>query len=380
MPASFRSLLCRVLVFAPLSYAFPAHAAVDAAAVGKALAEAVGATGRATFTFDGATATGDGVTLSGVKLSTNRNGYTITAPTVVLANVVMKDGGGFAADTVTFDGGSASAKGNTATWQKATLSGVVVPSAEEARTGGRTALFGNLDIATASISGQDFVAPIAIDKVALTLTGQPSGTTLAVAGKASGVHLPTTLLSHSFLGAIIHQLDYQEFVAEIALDAVLDASDSTAVLNTLSLDAIGAGKVTASGKASGISLAALANPDTFGDAKAAARFNALTVRIDNSGLVERILDLEAKMLGYTADEVRAAWTDGALPIALSVVKDERFRTQMQTAVTAFLADPKSLTLTFAPAEPVPVGQLARTAIRAPTTLPDLLTASVQANN
>jgi hypothetical protein len=380
MPASFRSFLFGVLALAPLSLAAPAHAAVDAAAVGKALADAVGATGRATLTFDGAQATGDGVTLSGVKLSTNRNGYTITAPAVVLSNVAMRDGGGFTADRMTFDGGSATAKGDTAAWKTATLAGVVVPSAEAAKSGGSAPLFGSVDIQTIAVSGPDFVAPVAIDRATLALASPASGTTLAVTGKASGVHLPTALLSRSFLGAIIHQLDYQEFVADVTLDAVLDASDNTAQLNTLSLDAIGAGKITASGKASGISLAALANPETFGDAKAAARFNALTVRLDNAGFVQRVLDLEAKMLGYTADEVRSAWTDGALPIALSVVKDERFRNQMLAAVTAFLADPKSLTLTFQPAEPVPVGQLARTAAKAPATLPDLLTASVQANN
>jgi hypothetical protein len=71
---------------------------------------------------------------------------------------------------------------------------------------------------------------------------------------------------------------------------------------------------------------------------------------------------------------------GALPFALSFVDNETFRTQFLAAAGAFLEDPRSFTVTVSPAEPVPLGQLMRTALRTPLELPDLLTANVAAND
>jgi hypothetical protein len=106
----------------------------------------------------------------------------------------------------------------------------------------------------------------------------------------------------------------------------------------------------------------------------------MTVRLDNAGFVERMLDMQAQMLGGTRDDVRSQLVDGALPFALSFVKNVAFRDQFQAAVQTFLQDPHSLTITFAPAKPVPLGEVMRTAARSPTALPDLLSPSVEANN
>jgi hypothetical protein len=106
----------------------------------------------------------------------------------------------------------------------------------------------------------------------------------------------------------------------------------------------------------------------------------MTVRIENAGFVERMLDMQAQMLGGTRDDVRSQLVDGALPFALSFVENEAFRTEALVALSAFLADPRSLTITFAPAEPVPLGQAIRTAARRPGALPDLLAPRMQANN
>ncbi|MEX2319406.1 MAG: hypothetical protein WD626_06100, partial [Bauldia sp.] len=71
--------------------------------------------------------------------------------------------------------------------------------------------------------------------------------------------------------------------------------------------------------------------------------------------------------------------DGALPFALSFVKNEDFRAEFRAAIADFLADPRSLTIVVEPPEPLPLGQVARTVLRSPMALPDLLDPSVEVN-
>jgi hypothetical protein len=70
---------------------------------------------------------------------------------------------------------------------------------------------------------------------------------------------------------------------------------------------------------------------------------------------------------------------GALPFLLSVVGNQSFQDRIATAATAFLKDPKSLTITAAPGNPVSVMQIFGAASTAPQTLPDVLSVDIQAN-
>ena len=376
---SVRSLACGLLFgFAVLSA--PAFAAVDPDRIGAALVAAIAATGEATLTFGSAAASADGVTLSDVKIATARNGYTAAVPTLAISGVVERPEGGFTATGMRFDGGTATLLGNTVTWKTGTLQAVIVPSEAEAKARARLSVFRQLALAGLTMTGPTLPAPIVADTATLDLGDVAASATTAVQGKASGVHLPTSLLSNSFLGAIVSQLDYKEFVAEITLDALHNSATDSIVLNTATLDAAGAGKISLSGKASGISVKGMADPDKSKEARASARLDNAVLRVDNAGFVDRVLELQGSMLGMSREDVSAAWVDGVLPVALSVVKNEAFRTQFLSAIRTFLQEPKSLTFTVAPAGPLPLGQVARTAARSPTALPDLLAPTVEANN
>jgi hypothetical protein len=372
-----RSLACS-LVLALAAPAAPAFADLDAGKVGSALAAAMAATGRASVTFDGATAAGDVVTLSGVKITTLRSGYTATVPALVMSGVAERADGGYTVARATFDGGTATVIGDTVTWQAGALEAGVIPSEAEVKSDAPISIFRQMSVAGVTISGPSLPAPITADKATATL-GDAASPQTTFEGTATGVHLPTSLLSSTFIGALVAQLDYKEFVADVTIDAVHDSAANTFTLTSATLDAIGAGKITVSGKASGIAFKDLIDRDTSKAARANARFETATLRLDNLGFVDRLLDLQAAMLGYSRDDVRSAWVDGAFPIALSVVKNEAFRTQFLAEIDKFLKDPKSLTFVFTPPEPVPLGQVMRTAARSPAALPDLLTPTVEAN-
>ncbi len=371
-----RSLACSLTLSLALSVT-PARADVEAGKVGTALAAAIAATGRAKLTYDNAAAAGDVVTLSGVKLTTLRNGYTATVPAIVLSGVSERPAGGYAIARASFDGGSATFGGASVSWQAGALEGGIIPAEAEVKGDAPLGVFRKVAMANLTLSGPK-VGPVTIEHATAELGDVAAGPQVAFKGTATGVHLPTSLLSTTFIGALVAQLDYKEFVADVTIDAMHDSSANTFELSSATLDAVGAGKITATAKASGIAFKDLIDPETSKEARAGARFETATLRFDNEGFVDRLLDLQASMLGYSRDDVRAAWVDGAFPIALSVVKNEAFRNQFLAAIDAFLKEPKSLTFVFAPPAPVPLGQAMR-ALRSPATLPDLLAPTVEAN-
>jgi hypothetical protein len=258
---------------------------------------------------------------------------------------------------------------------------VIVPSADEVKARAKVRPFARLNASGITLGGDSVAAPVAVGTVVVDVGPLVDDTPSNILVKATGVKLPTALIGNSMAGAIVAMLDYDTVDANITMDSAYDTKADTVTVHLLSVDAAGIGKLTVTGKASGLSLKGLTGDAAKSkEARAAARLDGLTIRIDNAGVVERMLDMQAQLLGGSRDDVRSQLVDGALPFALSFVKNAAFRDQFQSAVTTFLNDPKSLTITFAPAQPVPLGEVVRTAGRSPTALPDLLSPTVQANN
>jgi hypothetical protein len=359
--------------------ALGAHAAPAPDAVAAALAAAVAATGEGTLTYDSVAASGDAVTLTNVKVASPNSSAAV--PTLVITGAADRTGGGFTATHISFDGGTATSRGDTVTWTAASIDDVIIPSADEVKARAKLRPFAKATVSGVNASGATLAAPVSIGALSVDVGPIAEDTPSSILVKATGVKLPTALIANSMAGAIVAMLDYDTVTADITMDSAYDTKADTVTMHLLSVDAAGIGKLTVTGKASGLSLKGLTGDATKSkEARAAARLDGLTVRIDNAGIVERMLDMQAQLLGGSRDDVRSQLVDGALPFALSFVKNAAFRDQFQAAVTTFLNDPKSLTITFAPAQPVPLGEVIRTAGRSPTALPDLLSPTVQANN
>ena len=371
-----------VFVSAVFVASFPARAELDPVAVADLLAGAVGAAGDASATYEAAAGDAAGVTITGFR-ATLADGTVASIPLVVVSAILPRDAGGFTAGRIDLDGGTVTAADRMLTWATASIEDVVVPPADEVKSHPKVRPFRKLSVTSLSLGGGALSAAIAaatlgfeVDEI---LDGGPPA---AVRMDATGVRLPAGLLGNSFAGVIVGMLNYREFLADVSMDGIYDTAANTASIDTLAIDVATVGKVDVAARASGLSIRALTSPDDeiSKAARANARLDSLRVRIDNAGFVERVLDMQAEMLGGTRDDVRAQIVNGALPFALSFVKNESFRDEFRAAIAAFLADPRSLTIVARPAEPVPLGQVARAIVRAPMTLPDLLAPTVEANN
>jgi hypothetical protein len=356
--------------------------ALEADSVAAALVAAVAAGGNGSLAYDSAAiSAGDTVTLSGVRLTVG-DGSTLTGPALIVTGAELRPEGGFSAARISFDNATVVGRGDTATWTSAVLEDVIVPSPDEVRNHARLRFFASADVAGLLLSGEDFQTPVPVASLTVAMGAVADGASTNIALHASGVRFPPSIFANSVAGTIIGMLDYKEFVADITLDATYDSAADTVAIRSLAIDIPDAGKITLAAKASGFSLHGIADPDRekAKAARANARLETLRVRLDNEGFVERMLDMQAGLLGGTRDDVRAQLVFGALPFALSFVQNEAFRIQFQAAVSTFLADPKSLTITATPDTPVPLGQVMRTASHTPAALPDLLAPTVEANN
>jgi hypothetical protein len=165
----------------------------------------------------------------------------------------------------------------------------------------------------------------------------------------------------------------------MTIDGGYQTASDTLDFRSFVIDTTNVGKITIGGKFPGIPLSKLENPDQASSVAATAKLESFSFRFDNAGIVEKLLDMQAKQSGLSKEDFVAQIT-GGLPFMLNFIGNEAFQKKVADAATAFLNDPKSITISAKPASAVGFTQIMGAGQSAPQTLPDLLGADIQANN
>lgn len=108
-------------------------------------------------------------------------------------------------------------------------------------------------------------------------------------------------------------------------------------------------------------------------------FNAAAIKFTDDSLTNKVLDYVAKMQNVSAKDI-ASMAKGAVPFALAQLNNPELTQQATAAVSAFLDDPKSITISAKPAAPVPFAVLAAAGMGDPTSLPKALGVTMTAND
>ncbi|BCP53041.1 hypothetical protein K32_16580 [Kaistia sp. 32K] len=356
-----------------------AFAAPDAQKIADAFVAAAQTRDEAKVTFDAAKADGDNVTLSNVVIKA-KHGGDVTIPLLVIESPIERTAGGFTAASIGFDSGKIVDKETTINWTKGLAKDAIVPAPTEINSKAKITPFSNLEISTISVVSTEAPAPITVDSfnVALgnVIEGAPNDGQLHV----NGVNVPGDVLkSDEQTKDWVEQLGYDKLNFDVAVDGSYDGSNKTFTFKSISFDGKDVGKLAITGTFGGLPREKLQDPDKLSELAATATVDAATIRFDNAGIVQRVIDMQAKAMGATPDQF-VDQISGALPLLLSVVGNQNFQDRIATAATAFLKDPKSLTITAAPGNPVPVMQIFGAASTAPQTLPDVLAVDIKANN
>ncbi|MCB1417740.1 MAG: hypothetical protein KDJ74_01545 [Notoacmeibacter sp.] len=107
--------------------------------------------------------------------------------------------------------------------------------------------------------------------------------------------------------------------------------------------------------------------------------NGAQLRLDDASLTGKLLDFAAAQQGAKREDV-VNMAKGMMPMFLMRLQNPDFATKTANAAGAYLDDPQSLTVTVAPANPVPFAQIMGAAMSAPNTIPDVLGVAVTAND
>ncbi|MBP0617334.1 hypothetical protein [Jiella mangrovi] len=100
--------------------------------------------------------------------------------------------------------------------------------------------------------------------------------------------------------------------------------------------------------------------------------------VDDS-LTDKLLDFYAKKQGTTRDQL-IQQIEQTVPAMLSQLQNPEFQNKVSGAVSTFLKDPKSLSISIDPESPIPAMQIMGAAMGAPQTLPQVLSLDVTAND
>jgi hypothetical protein len=359
-------------------------AAPDPKAVADALAAAFSTGGKTQASYAGATVSGGDITITDFKvIQPDRKGREIDVPSVVVTGAADRPGGGFTAARIVFNDGKATYRQSTIAWQAATIEEVTIPPAAElAKLNDTFRPFARSSVVGISITRPELTQPIAVAKVDSVMAADAQGQFNGITVNASGIVIPASALDRPELQGMLQGLGYADLTATAQLDAAFDSAADTFTLNSMMLDVADVGKLAVTGKFSHVKVhpsGDQAGGSGTPPSRDAPMLDAMTVRLDNAGVIERALDMQAKLLGTTRDDVAGQW-----PMLLMFLIGDAggmdFQEKLMGALTAFLKDPKSLTVTLAPTAPVPLDQLARTVFKDQAKVPELLGVDITANN
>lgn len=373
---------CRVLVLAAFGAALlsasAANAAPDAKQVADSLVAATAATDRVQATYEDATASGDVVTISGYKV-TRTNAKTIVIPAIVVTGPVMRDAGGFSAESIAFDDGTATRGNDIVTWKQGLIEDATIPSAEEITAETNFRPFGKLIVGGLTISESNLAKPVTAQEIRVVMESDASGMPAAFAAQISGVQFPADVLKgRPQEKAIVDALGYENFDVNIALAGAFDAASNSMTLNTFTINTADVGTVSIKARFTGLSLGQIAATRLDAEARTDTKLDNLEIRFDNAGVVERALDMHAALIWGSRDDA-VAQVNAALPIVLHFLGNDGFQAKIAKAFRTFLSDPKSIVFSAAPSTPVSLEQILDTTRSGINGLPDLLSADVTAN-
>ena len=357
----------------------PAFAA-DATQIADALVATITASGESQASYDSANAAGDDVTIVNLKM-TGKDGESVAIPTVFITNAQPRDPGGFTADAMSFDNATMVSDGNTITWGSASVTEATVPSADEVKAKAKIRPFSKMDIANLNISGGDLPVPLDIASIAVGLDLDEGGLPRDFSLNVASIKIPPEFIAGADddFKQLVEGLGYDSFVVNLLVEGGYETGSDRLTVRSFAVEAPDVGKFSLAGTISGVKASELADESASSDALANGKLENLTIRFDNAGVVERALDMQAKMMGASREDI-VAQLNGALPFMLNAINNPAFQEKVAKAGQAFLADPKSLTITASPAQPIAFQEIMGNAMSAPQTLPDMLAIDVTANN
>jgi len=190
--------------------------------------------------------------------------------------------------------------------------------------------------------------------------------------------LPVVYIEDSMAQAMLQSLGYEvlKITSKIALK--WDEASQELTLKNADVTLEDGARVTLQAGVAGVPRSVIENPQTIMKAMPTLAFRNVNFLIKDAVVVTGLIDYFAKMQNMPPEQLRA--------MIVQIVESQAgplagtpFVAELKTALSAFLENPKRLSLDLDPPAPVPFTQLLGTVSTTPDQMPTLLGANVSAN-
>lgn len=193
-----------------------------------------------------------------------------------------------------------------------------------------------------------------------------------------GLSLPAAALGDPQMAGMAQAIGADPVTADadIELDWDEDTQDVDLELD-LSVGAVG--EIEGEARLGGIPRVIFENPARAQEALATASLGDMTLTFSDDGLTDFVLGMMSEQTGLSRQEFIQGIVQQIQMQGQMLGGDTALVAQVSNAVSAFLAEPRSLSLSMDPPAPVPFAQVMGAAMTAPNALPGLLGFAVSAN-
>lgn len=216
----------------------------------------------------------------------------------------------------------------------------------------------------------------AVDRARLDLGAYVGPVPTKVTTDIRGLDLDLSQVSDRRARDMLKQLGYERLVADYGFALTWREADESLKLDGFRLAIKDLATLTMDATLVGLTRQAIEAPEQLEAALAALRFSQGKLAIEDKSIVERAVGMQAKKMNVEPDKFRQQIA-GALPLFLMALKNPGFQAKLAPALQAFIKAPGTMTITAAPATPVPVMELIDTAEKSPQKLPDLLQVEIK---
>jgi hypothetical protein len=186
-----------------------------------------------------------------------------------------------------------------------------------------------------------------------------------------GLEVPVVEIQHEQAKQTLTQMGYEKMMVNFNLEYAWDAQAKTVSLTNITLGADEAAKLSVSLVVAGVDLSQIQTAEQAPALLSTATFQRAEIVLEDASLADRALKFFAAAQAMEPEQLRAMLIEqarmqgqmlGSTPAGAAIVD----------AVVAFIAKPGTLTLTAAPATPIPLMALAGPAMSDPGQVIDML--------
>jgi hypothetical protein len=390
----FRTLLAGAAL---ASLASPAFALDGADLLAKL--NATYATSGVTVSSSNVAVDGSTVTLEGTEVKATGAEAPIKLGTVTMEGVEEDGDGGYTIETVGFQDVNITEAESTVTAKDIAISGVTVPGTVKPGTLESLLMYESASTGPINVSakGKEVFSMSGMEANVTRMDGDAG---LEFDATMSDLKADLTTVEDPKAKDALAKLGLTSLEGKVAMSGSWELASGKLAVDEYSFDFKDVGSLNLSLEFSGYTLdflkgiqeaikASEANPNKE-EANAALgmsmmglvqqlTFNSASISFEDASITKKLLDYAGSEQGVTGDQM-AQSLKGLIPVMIAQLNMPDLQNQISAAANTFLDDPKSLTISAEPKEPVPFPMIMGAAMGAPQTIPQVLGVTVTAND